>query len=61
MAVDGEDVLRFVRGLFDLFAQFDDEVVDGAIAGRSVDDSPDFLEDFVAGDGLSYAFVQKAK
>lgn len=31
VTVDGEDVLRFVRGLFDLLAQLDDEVVDGAI------------------------------
>jgi hypothetical protein len=61
VAVDGEDVLGFVWGLLDLFSQLDDEVVDGAIAWRSVDDAPDFLENFVARYGLSDAFVQEAK
>lgn len=61
MAVDGEDVLRFVRGLFDFFAQFDDEIVDGAVRRRGIDEAPDFLEDLVAGYGLTNSFEQQPK
>lgn len=57
-AVDRQDVLRLVGELFDLLAELDDEVVDGAVGGVGFD-APDLVQDLLSAHGLAHALVQE--
>ena len=58
-AADGLQVDGGCGVVFDVSAETDDEVVDGAGVGVLVD-SPDLFEDLLAGDDLAFAFGEVA-
>src|SRR5260370_3841608 len=59
-AADGDQVLGVGGVVFDVTAEADDEVVDGAGVGVFVD-APDLFEDLLAGDDLAFAFGEVAE
>ena len=59
-AADGDEVLGGAGVVFYVAAQADDEVIDGA-GVRVFMDTPDLLEDVLAGDDLAFAFGQVAE
>src|SRR5215469_4885361 len=59
-AADGDEVLRVGGVVFDVAAEADDEVVDGAGVGVFVD-TPDLLEDLFAGDDLAFTVGEVTK
>ena len=59
-AANGDEVLGVGGVVFDVAAEADDEVVDGAGVGILVD-APDLFEDLLAGDDLAFAFGEVAE
>src|SRR5260370_22532125 len=58
-AADGDEVLGVGGIVFNVAAEADDEVVDGAGVGVLVG-APDLFEDLFAGDDLAFAFGEVA-